>query len=111
VKICTNNILSEKNPTCICLGLNPGVRSERMKAEVLSHGAAKLLSNKTLGFRNPTLSSLTCVYYTSRGHTSEDLNPKVSSLPVRLYVRAFPSICYIGEVLKVLSFQTLQFIG
>jgi hypothetical protein len=84
VKTCPNIILFEKNPTYICLGLNPGVRSERMTAEGLSHDAVILLSNKKVGFHNPTLSSLTCVYYTARGRTSEDLNPKAPSLPVRL---------------------------
>jgi len=81
VKTCPNIILSEKNPTYICPGLNPGVRSDSIMAEGLSNGAATLLSNKRVGFHNPTLSSLTYVYYDSRGHTSEDVNPNAPSLP------------------------------
>lgn len=42
VKTCPNYILSKKNSTYIGLGLNPGLRSDRIKVEDLNLGAATL---------------------------------------------------------------------
>ena len=81
---CPNITLFEKSPTYIGLGLNPGFRSDRKTAEGLSHGAATLLINKTVGFHNSTLSNLLYVYQTVRHDTSEDINPKKPSLPIRI---------------------------